>query len=127
MCYEDECFEEILSEGDNLFYPRDWFHTTQCLEMPTTTLATQIVTEQNKFTLIDELWLECSRGKHGFRFSGKQCDALEACYEAIGVPVMHWRTHASEIIIRKRDSPDAWKIWYDLAPINGETSEEKEE
>jgi len=76
-------------------------------------------------TLINELWLECFNGKHNFRFSGEQCDALQLCYDAIGIPVMSWRSHASESIIRQKDSPDAWKNWYHLYKINGETTEEE--
>jgi len=125
VCSIDGCFEDILDEGDNLFYPRDWFHTTQCLEMPTITLTSTIMTKHNKLALIDELWLECARAKHGFRFSGKLCDALELCYNAVDHPVKNWRVHASPEVIAAKDSPDAWKTNYDLNYIFGETPEER--
>lgn len=125
VCSNDWCFEEILDEGDNLFYPYDWFHTTQCLDMPTTTLTSTIMTKQNKLALIDELWSECAYAKHNFKFSGKLCDALEVCYDAVGHTVKNWRDHASPEIIAGRDSPDAWKTNYDRNRINGETSEEQ--
>lgn len=124
VCYKDMCFEDILNEDDNLFYPRDWFHTTQCLDMPTTTLTSTIMTKQNMVELIDELWLECISSKHGFRFSGRMCDSLEICYKALGQSVKHWRDHASSNVLSERDRPDAWKSHYDFNEINGDEPEE---
>jgi len=124
VCSSDECFEEILSEDDNLFYPRDWYHTTQCLEMPTTTLTSTILTNQNKLALIDELWLECAFAKHKFRFSGKLCDSLELCYDALGHTTKKWRDHASPEVIAEKDRPDAWKTNYDLNFVDGRDNKE---
>jgi len=95
VCKDGRCYEEVLDEDDNLFYPRDWYHTTQCLDMPTITLTSTIMTEHNKMALIDELWLTCSRNKHGFHFSGELCDALEVCWHHLDHPVKNWREHAS--------------------------------
>jgi len=127
VCDEDRCFEEILREGDTLFYPRDWFHTTQCLDMPTTTITSTILTEQNKLELIDELWLECVEAKNSYRFSGALCDALEVCWEALNHPVHHWRDHASWEVLADKDSPDARKSHYDFNFIQGDTPGEEVE
>jgi len=125
VCYEDGCFEDILDEGDNLFYPRDWYHTTQCLSMPTTTLTSTILTEHNKLELIDELWKECVQSEHGFHFSGKLCDALEVCYKALDHTVKPWRDYASWELIQKRDSPDSWKTNYHFNVIHGDSPKEQ--
>jgi len=125
VCKEGRCFEEILDEGDILFYPRDWFHTTQCLDMPTTTLTSTIMTQQNKLTLIDELWLECVESRHDFRFSGKLCDALEVCYDALGHTVKHWRNVASSEVQEEKDSSDAWKSHYDFNYVYGDIPKEQ--
>jgi len=125
LCWEDRCFEEILGEGDVLFYPSNWFHETQCLDMPTTTLASQILTEHNKVRVIDELWLECTSAKHRFKYSGKLCDALEGCWEEVGQPVRPWRDSTPLNLVHERDSPDATKTWYDLYKIYGDIPPEE--
>jgi len=126
VCSEEMCFEDILDEGDNLFYPRDWYHTTQCLSQPTTTLTSTIMTKQNKLQLIDELWLECVQSKHQFHFSGKLCDALEICYKAVGHTVKHWRENAHPDIVDSKDKPDAMKTNYDFNFIHGDNDQKQE-
>lgn len=125
VCYEGKCFEEIIKEGDNLFYPYDWLHTTQCLDMPTITLTSTILTEHNKMVLIDELWLECVAGKHRFNFSGKLCDALEVCWHALDHPVKHWRDHAPQHLQKQKDHPNAWKSQYNFNVVHGDRAGEK--
>jgi len=127
VCYEDKCFEEILGEGDVLFYPRDWFHKTQCIDMWTTTLASQIITEHNKLGAVDELWQECASDKHRFKYSGSLCDALNVCWDEIGLPVKPWRDYATWDIIQEKDLPDASKTWYDVYPVHEEIREEQEQ
>jgi len=122
VCHENACFEEILSEGDVIFYPKDAYHQTQCLDMPTITLTSTILTEENKVALVDELWLECVYSKHSYRFSGKLCDALEVCWSALNHPVMHWRDHASSDVLAEKDSPDAWKSHYDFNYVHGDSN-----
>jgi len=127
VCYEDKCFEEILGEGDVLFYPRDWFHKTQCVDMYTTTLASQLLTEHNKIGVVDELWQECASDKHRFKYSGSLCDALDICWEEIGLPVKPWRQSATWNRIQEMDLPDASKTWYDLYVVHGEIPPEEHE
>lgn len=125
VCQKAKCYEEILNEDDNLFYPRDWYHITQCLKMPTITLTSTILTQQNKMALIDELWLQCARGKHGFDFSGKLCDALEVCWHNLDHPVKHWREHASFDLQKVKDRPEAWQSHYDNNKVHGDIAGEE--
>lgn len=120
VCKDDTCFEEILNEGDNLFYPKDYLHQTQCLDMPTITLTSTLLTKENKDALIHELWLECVYSKYGYRFSGKLCDALQMCYHSLHHPIDNWRDHASSEHVAEKDSPDAWMSHYDFNTILGD-------
>ena len=74
--------------------------------------------------LIDELWSECAFGKYTFRFSGKLCDSLELCYDALGQTTKKWRDYASPELLAEKDSPDAWKTNYDLEYVTGRTPKE---
>jgi len=75
------CYEEVLSEGDVLFYPKHYYHETQNLADPLTmTITGTVVNAYNYEELAGQLHKECSRGHLGFDLSGPLCDALQDCY-----------------------------------------------
>ena len=107
-----ECFESILRAGEILYYGKDWFHTTQNIDTPTTTITGTVVL-QNQFDAVGGmLHKECANDWLDFRFSAKLCDALDVCLalwhkrfrgedkpEGLWPP---WRSQADPAILKKR-------------------------
>jgi len=74
------CYEDILKPGEILYYPRRWFHETQCLETPTMTITDTVAHVGNAAGIMGKTWGECSgRSPLKFDFSSQLCDALEEC------------------------------------------------
>lgn len=85
VCRDGTCYEEVLREGDVLFYSKNWWHQTQCEPGDesdvTITLTGTVVNAYNYVDLSRMLHGECVRGQLGFKFSASLCDALESCVE----------------------------------------------
>ena len=78
VCKDGRCYEDLFYPGDTLFYPHHWFHQTQNVDMPTTTVTGTVVDAENHKLVTSRLFNECAR-PGGFRFSGRLCDALDSC------------------------------------------------
>jgi hypothetical protein len=99
-----ECFESILMPGEILYYGRQWYHQTQNLRTPTTTITGTVVHANNFEYVAAKLHGECYRSEMNFNFSGKLCDALDKCYS-----LWHQR-------FRGKAKPDSlWRPWREIA------------
>ena len=107
-----ECFESILHAGEILYYGKDWFHTTQNIDTPTTTITGTVVL-QNQFDAVGQmLYKECTEETLNFRFSEKLCNAIDMCLELwhkrfTGVELSRemmppWKDVASEEVLRTK-------------------------
>ena len=130
----ETCYEEVLDEGDVLFYPRDWYHQTQNLGEPVTiTLTGTVVNAFNYKQIAGQLHKECTRGSLGFDLSGPLCDAVQECvghwherWREEGSPASlsdvwpAWRAMSSKATVAKRDSLSSLGNNYDgRNPISG--------
>lgn len=126
VCKDSVCYEELLEEGDILYYPRDWYHCTQCVpeeeKSPLTiTLTGTVVNAYNYRELATKLWNECTRNTLSFQFSGELCDALHSCVGQWKKRYGHdlrawgtsWRKIADQKTIQQRDDPKALGNNYD--------------
>eukprot|EP00940_MAST-03C_sp_MAST-3C-sp2_P003554 g3554.t1 len=129
VCRDETCYEELLQEGDILYYPRDWYHQTQCVpsndSVTTITLTGTVVNAYNYRELAAQLRRECVFGSLNFEFSGALCDALQSCVvlwdERFGAQYKDkfhlwstsWRSAAPAKVIRKKDAPSARGNNYD--------------
>ena len=123
VCHQGTCYEEILDEGDVLYYPRETHHQTQCVPVEpkrtTVTLTGTVVNAHNYRELSDMMHGECVRDRLNFKFSAALCDALDECADlwhkrystdgsssrSVWIP---WREVATKKMIHKMETDD----WY---------------
>ena len=123
VCHHGTCYEEILDEGDVLYYPRESYHQTQCVPVEpmrtTVTLTGTVVNAYNYRQLSEMMHGECVRDRLSFKFSAALCDALDECVDmwhkryskdssssrSVWIP---WREAATQKMIHKMETDD----WY---------------
>lgn len=74
------CSQLILSPGDMIFYPKEYWHQTLNLDTPTVSLTGTIVTSQNYESVIQELTAECSGRSSIYKADKSLCSQLELCF-----------------------------------------------
>jgi len=123
VCHRGICYEEILEEGDVLYYPRETHHQTQCVPLEpkrtTVTLTGTVVNAYNYREFSSMLHGECVRDQMRYKFSAALCDALDDCAalwhetfsqdgsssRTVWIP---WREAATRAMIHKKETDD----WY---------------
>lgn len=88
------CFDETLSPGDILYYPKgpplpfsssllsaDYWHQTLSLDTPTISFSSSVVSRENYREVAEELKKECQGRGIIFTPSPEVCDNLEKCRE----------------------------------------------
>lgn len=98
ICYHGHCTTDILNPGEVLFYPKDYWHKTECLDNPTITVTDTIKTSENRRAINEQFYRQCVSPSDEFGFSASLCDALES---AIGWD--SWRTKAKKQTIEMRE------------------------
>jgi hypothetical protein len=78
-----ECYEMIVSAGDLLYYPENYWHQTVNIHTPSIALSSSIITAATFVSLEDGLRKECGGAKRVFAASPAFCDRLQYCYQ-------HW-------------------------------------
>ena len=127
---QERCFEDLLKPGQILFYPKHYFHETQNLAMPTTTVTGTVVSSFNYRSIAHQLHRECAYEHLSFDLSGPLCDALDKCYVLWHAALSgnkdkkaarkearriwpKWRSLATRKVIKKKDSPNSLGNNYD--------------
>ena len=108
ICYHGDCTTDILEPGEVLFYPKDYWHQTECLDNPTITVTDTIRTAENRRALEGQFYKQCISPQKEFLFSAALCDGLEA---ATGWN--SWRDRASEQTVEMRASENFLGSNYD--------------
>ena len=76
-------YEAVLNPGEQLFYPPDWAHETQCLDAPTVSVTESIVPRAAR-RFYEQVQADCASQSHAsLHLSGELCDAWERCKSAI--------------------------------------------
>ena len=74
------CFMTTLSQGDALYYPRDWWHQTENLETPSVALSGSTVNHANWAEFGAALRKQCEPGGGNvFLATAETCAAVERC------------------------------------------------
>merc|ERR1712226_493739 len=76
-----QCFEDVIDEGDILFYPSKFWHMTSVVDQPCLSYTGTQLDPVNYRSITDTLFTECEYGRLNYRFSGMLCDALDKCYK----------------------------------------------
>ena len=135
VCGEDkeygfQCYEDLIYPGDTLFYPKNYFHETQNIAMPSMTVTGTVANGFNYESIATQLHRECSYNSLSFDLSGRLCDALDDCYvlwhqrfsgnknkkeakREARTRWPKWRKLATKSLKRQRDSPSALGNNYD--------------
>jgi len=98
ICYHGNCTTDILNPGEVLFYPKDYWHKTECLDKPTITVTDTIKTAENQQAVNQQFYHQCVSPKNDNGFSASLCDALEAA-----IRWDSWRTKAKKQTIEMRE------------------------
>jgi len=81
------CFDDVVTAGEMVFYPADWWHQTENVQAPSVALTDTIMDGNNHELIIDELRQECAVGKYNWGFSKELCESLlQHCFP-------FWRKH----------------------------------
>jgi len=78
---EFKCFEDVVHEGEVVFYPSKFYHMTAVVDQPCLSYTGTQLDPVNYRSIMDSLHGECVYEKHNYRFSGMLCDALDKCYK----------------------------------------------
>jgi len=75
------CFLDVVLPGEFIFYPRNFWHQTENLVTPSTSISSTVVDALNHRTVANELKRECSGLNRLMRPSPALCSALDRCFE----------------------------------------------
>mmetsp|Transcript_10296 Transcript_10296/g.17234 ORF Transcript_10296/g.17234 Transcript_10296/m.17234 type:complete len:563 (+) Transcript_10296:42-1730(+) len=74
------CIEVVLSPGDLLYYPADYWHQTLNLDTPSISLSGTLINALNHQLVREELRNECAGANRIFAPHAEMCADLEACF-----------------------------------------------
>ena len=77
---EAKCFQFILSPGDVVYYPKNWWHQTKNLNTPTISITGTLALPNNYLDIQTELKKQCDGAGTIFQRDEKFCSKLENCY-----------------------------------------------
>ncbi len=81
------CYEDVVEEGEVIFYPADWWHQTENVRAPSVALTTTVIDTNNHVQIAQELREECDRQKYKWGFSAELCESLKnQCFA-------YWTSH----------------------------------
>lgn len=75
------CYDDVVSRGEMVFYPSNYWHQTLNLQTPTISITGTVVDNNNYESVTEELQAECSHGKWKWSLSKRLCDALQDCFD----------------------------------------------
>merc|ERR1712130_67079 len=75
------CYEDIVREGEIMFYPSEWSHQTFNVEHHTISYSGSQFDARNYRFIVEEFYAQCVHDKWSYDFSGKLCDALDYCHQ----------------------------------------------
>ena len=76
------CWEGVVEAGEVLYYGRNWWHETQCIDTPTVTLSQSLIQRPHVRALVEQVVRDCAlseRTSPNLRMSGALCDAWDRC------------------------------------------------
>eukprot|EP00164_Ancoracysta_twista_P001996 GFYU01002633.1.p1 GENE.GFYU01002633.1~~GFYU01002633.1.p1 ORF type:complete len:396 (+),score=66.22 GFYU01002633.1:102-1289(+) len=74
------CYVDVVSKGEMVFYPKDWWHQTMSLDPLTTSIVGTVVDSVNYRAVEDSLRGECDHQALKYNFSRHLCDHLPKCW-----------------------------------------------
>ncbi|KAL1496394.1 hypothetical protein AB1Y20_016349 [Prymnesium parvum] len=75
------CYEGVLSPGEVLFYPEDYWHQTQGLDEGNAAISGTLVTPSNRKLVAQELQKECAGANRIIPRGSSLCDPLSVCIQ----------------------------------------------
>lgn len=121
-----KCFEDVVREGEILFYPSEFYHQTFNVEDRSISYSGTQLDARNYRFITNEFFEECARGKWNYKFSGKLCDVLDDCYKLWDdrfrggrAPIaQRWRDVANQKSQAERDAVPPTENNYNQNPVN---------
>ncbi len=81
LFHQAQCYEDIVSAKEMIYYPKDYWHQTENLATPSVSLSASILDENNYAEITRELQAECDTNKYRWGFSKDLCKHLkESCF-----------------------------------------------
>lgn len=120
VCKGGECMETIAEPGDVVYYGEGWWHETENLETPTSTLTGTVIHQHNWKRASQRLFRECVNNEMSFRFSSQLCDSLDKCrkqwysdWSQETDPLGSWRDAATAATVATREKTEPHQNNYD--------------